>query len=597
MRFRQAILQIDQRQYALTPNRSNSFDELYVDFRQEPPGQGGGVRYHLFLHPKQDIVVRGLELQFDLPTQPDDRFFANGFQSGSESRLLRVTDQLPALRSIAHHVLGHSGDAFRSGIPRGAGYLHAWTYTYFQRSAGPDADLFIGSLSEKTGFTLLIYDQRQGLLTVRKELEGLPLAHSFPALDLWVGQGEDLFDRYFQAMELPPPTAPTALGWTSESRPAKPISATTLRHNLEHLATTPLTTDTAPAYFQIGDGWQTAVGDWQSVRPAFPEGMARLAGDIRARGLLPGLWLAPFVAAKNSALVRQHPDWLLKDARGRPLRVGWNAHWGGWYYALDFYNGAVRDYLSGVFHIVLEKWGYALVKLDFLFAVCLAPPPGKTRGAVMYEAMEFLRRQVGSRRILGSGVPLGACFGLVDYCRVGGDMYAGWEHRLLAWLYHRERASSLAALRSILGRWQLNGRAFHSDAGGYLLRDDHQSLNPVQQHTVLIINVLLGNLLFTSDDPGPYSPEQLAELEGALLLRGSRVQGVREIEEEFFAIDFEQENAQYTAFCNLRKKARTLSGNPSAGDKNANGRIEIQPFETMVLLAFNSSSSAPAYPK
>ena len=82
MRFRQAILQIDQRQYALTPNRSNSFDELYVDFRQEPPGQGGGVRYHLFLHPKQDIVVRGLELQFDLPTQPDDRFFANGFHSG-----------------------------------------------------------------------------------------------------------------------------------------------------------------------------------------------------------------------------------------------------------------------------------------------------------------------------------------------------------------------------------------------------------------------------------------------------------------------------------------------------------------------------------
>ena len=581
MHLRQAILQIDQQTYALTPNRANSFDEIFVDFRQETPEQGGGVRYHIFLHPKQDVTVRRLELQFEIPTQPDDRFFANGYQSWSESRLLRVTDQLPRLRRVARNTMGYSGDEYITNIPRGKGHLHAWTYTYFQRASGKSS-LFCGSLHEKTGFTLLLYDQRNSLLTVRKDLSDLRLSHSFPALDIWMDEGEetDLFDRYFQAMALPPPTAPPALGWTSGYRHFTNISAEILSKDLDSLTDTPITTAASPAYFQIDDGWQTAVGDWLSIQPGFPGGMTRMAADIRAKGLLPGLWLAPFVAAKDADLVKKHPDWLLKDARGRPLRVGRNAQWGGWYYALDFYNGAVRDYLSGVFHLVLEKWGYELVKLDFLFAVCLAPPPGKTRGAVMYEAMEFLRQQVGTRRILASGVPLGSCFGLVDYCRIGGGIHLAWEHRLLAFLHHRERVSTLAGLHSTLGRWALNGRAFHNDPGMFILREKEQKLTLPQQQTLLIINVLLGNLLFTADDLSQYSPEQTAELEGALMWRGSRILAVREPETEVYAIYFEREKEHYTAFCNLNGKAVSITNKT---DKNTNGRIETQPFETIIL--------------
>ncbi len=584
MHLRQAILQIDQQTYALTPNRANSFDEIFVDFRQEPPEQGGGVRYHIFLHPKQDVTVRRLELQFEIPTQPDDRFFANGYQSWSESRLLRVTDQLPPLRRLARSRLGHSGDEHIADIPRGDGYLHSWTYTYFQRANGKSS-LFCGSLHEKTGFTLLLYDQRNGLLTVRKDLSNLRLSHSFPALDIWMDEGEerDLFDRYFQAMELPPPIAPPALGWTNRQRHSTNISAEILSKDLDSLIDTPITQATSPAYFQIEDGWQTAVGDWLSIQPGFPGGMTRMAADIRAKGLLPGIWLAPFVAVKNSDLVKKHPDWLLKDARGRPLRVGWNPQWGGWYYALDFYNGAVRDYLSGVFHIITEKWGFELVKLDFLFAVCLAPPPGKTRGAVMYEAMEFLRQQVGKKRIQVCGVPLGSCFGLADYCQVGSGMNLVWTHWLSAFLRHRERTGVLAGLHSTLGRWALNGRAFHNDPGVFVLREKAQKLTLPQQQTVLIINVLLGNLLFTSDDLSQYSPEQTAELEEALMLRRSQIITVREIETDCYVISFEQKKERYIAYCNLTKEQQFLAAD------HKNGRIEIQPFETIVLRSESNS--------
>jgi alpha-galactosidase len=565
MSFHQAILTISGKTYQLQADKSNSFDELYVDFRQEEAN--GGQHWSVFLHPKQDIVVQRLEIQFHIPLPTGTQFFANGYQSWSESQLLHLDAAIPRLRNIARKHLGYSGDKHIPGIPRGRGQLHSWTYTYLKK---PGSTILAGSLSERTGFTLFLYDQATNILTVRKDLDDLSLAHSFPALDFLIGESteKDVFDAWFLTMNLPKPVALGGLGWTSWYNHFTHISADILTQNLESIGQSGLPFQ----YFQIDDGWQTAVGDWFSVKPAFPGGMGAMASAIRAKGLVPGLWLAPFVVAATSEVARRNPDWLLKDAHGKPLKVGWNPMWGGWYYALDFYNNAVRDYLSGVFHTVFDKWGFDLVKLDFLFAVCLRPPAGKTRGGVMWEAMEFLRTLVGKRKILACGVPLGACFGQVDYCRIGGDIHLRWEHRMLAWLRHRERVSTIASLHSTLGRWQLNGRAFMNDPDVFLLRTTNQHLSPTQQYTILTINTLLGRLLFTADDVGGYSPEQLAELEAALDLRGSLVKHVYQVQEDVFRIDFENKAERFFAVCNLSNSVVTLDT-----------LVKLLPFETMVL--------------
>ncbi|HNG90202.1 MAG TPA: alpha-galactosidase, partial [Saprospiraceae bacterium] len=472
-----------------------------------------GMAYSVFLHPKQDVSLQRLEMQFDLPLPAEARMLANGYQSWSETRKLRVSDGIPRLLRLAGAHMGLYGDEHIPGIPRGKGRLHSWTYTLIEpdpapRSAFPPVWL-VGSRNERTGFTLMLYDWKQGILTVRKDLEGLELSHSFPALDFVALHGAEalLYEAYFQQLGIEPPAAPPAIGWTSWYRHSTRISEETALHNLaafaacrEELRQTPLAAATEAAYFQIDDGWQTQVGDWLSAKPDFPKGMAALAAGIRREGLWPGLWLAPFVASRHSDLARRHPDWLLKDAQGRPLRAGWNPLWGGWYYALDFYCPAVQEYLAGVFHVVCEKWGYELLKLDFLFAAALRPPKGKTRGQVMAEVIEFLRRQVGRRRILACGVPLGCCFGTVEYCRIGGDVHMAWSHPLLRLLRHRERVDTWSSLRSTLSRWPLGGRAFHNDPDVFMLRADHQRLSPTQQYTLLTINALLGGLLFTSDD-------------------------------------------------------------------------------------------------
>jgi alpha-galactosidase len=578
MHFREAIFEANGQRYILRPGQSNSFEAFYADFQRiEMPE--GGTRYTIFLHPKQDLSVQNLEIQFDVQMPPTALMFANGYQSWSESRWLPLGAAIPRLRGIARRHMGLYGDEHIAGIPHGSGHLHAWTYTGFRAEAGAATQSFLGSLNERTGFTLFLHELPNQLLRVRKDMAGLQLSHSFPALDVVLLEGGDdaVFERYFALQGITAPQAPRALGWTSWYQHFTNISAALLQENLDgfcaQMADSPALAEPGTAlYFQIDDGWQQAVGDWLRVKPDFPQGMGDLARRIREKGLLPGLWLAPFVAAADAEIVRQHPEWLLRDAKGKPLRVGWNPMWGGWYHALDFYHPGVREYLAGVFHMVLEKWGYALVKLDFLFAVCLAPPPGKTRGQVMYEAMEFLRQLVGNQRILGCGVPLGASFGLVDYCRIGGDVHLRWEHRLLAFLRHRERVSTLASLRATLGRWPLNGRAFHSDPDVFVLRDDKQQLSPAQQHTLLLLNCLLGNLLFCSDDMGRYGPEQRCELNDALAWRGSRISAVAELAENLYRIDFEQDGQRYHAFANL-------SG------RRCQAPLALEPYETMVLLS------------
>jgi alpha-galactosidase len=194
----------------------------------------------------------------------------------------------------------------------------------------------------------------------------------------------------------------------------------------------------------------------------------------------------------------------------------------------------------------------------------------------MWEAMDFLRRLMGTKRMLACGVPLGAAFGLADYCRIGGDVHLSWRHPMLSFLRHRERVDTLSSLRSTLGRWQLNGRAFQNDPDVFILRNENQQLNPDQQETLLMINVLLGSLLFTSDEMGGYTTGQKTELEEALSWHGSKILGVTEWTNDVWKIDLKQDGLKWAALCNLTKNVQQLplpNGTP----------VELRPYETLIL--------------
>jgi len=78
---------------------------------------------------------------------------------------------------------------------------------------------------------------------------------------------------------------------------------------------------------QIDDGYQTAVGDWYSIKPEFPNGMDSLAKEIYKNGFTPGLWLAPYIIDPRSHIAKEHPDWLLRGQFNRPVNAGFTS-WG-----------------------------------------------------------------------------------------------------------------------------------------------------------------------------------------------------------------------------------------------------------------------------
>jgi alpha-galactosidase len=112
----------------------------------------------------------------------------------------------------------------------------------------------------------------------------------------------------------------------------------------------------------LDDGWQTAVGDWSPSQRMFPGGapdMKALTADMRAQGLSPMLWWAPLAAVPGSALLREHPDYLLLDPAGKPRKISWwNAH------LLCPAYTPVRAYTQSLVETFVKDWGYAGLKMD-----------------------------------------------------------------------------------------------------------------------------------------------------------------------------------------------------------------------------------------
>lgn len=79
--------------------------------------------------------------------------------------------------------------------------------------------------------------------------------------------------------------------------------------------------------FQIDDGYETKVGDWDIDATKFPNGLKPIVDRIHEKGLKAGLWLAPFAVQFGANLVKEHPDWFIRNKRGRKVISG--IAWGG----------------------------------------------------------------------------------------------------------------------------------------------------------------------------------------------------------------------------------------------------------------------------
>ncbi len=514
-----------------------STGELYIPGRQsgnlsinlvssESYQAGSAAKILLKLRPQAglcELQSFSLELKLALPSYC--RMMVNGFQSWSRSEELGSAERIRPLIPPAKPLLGPYGDYNLYDYPAGKGRFYSWSYTYFRFP--DDSLLMIGSLNEKSGYTIFDYDFNSEKLMIIKECSGAEAGDGYELLNLYFGFGslDLLFDEYSGLLVPEGAKASKAGGWCSWYNYYTKISEDIILKNLEHLAESKLPLQ----FFQIDDGWQRAIGDWLTVNEKFPAGMRYLSKKIKSSGFKAGLWLAPFVCTPGSDVFRKHPDWLLRDHKGRAVKAGYNPGWGGYFYALDFYLPRVQEYLNKVFETLVQHWGFELLKLDFLYAAALIPRNGKSRGQIMCEALDFLDQAAGSAITLGCGVPLGPAFGRFDYCRIGSDVAPYWED-YLKHLSYRERVSTENSLVSTISRRQLDRRFFRNDPDVFLLRDGIKGVNEnrlteFQRATLFLLNYLLGGLFFFSDNYSELTITQKIQLSRAFPLIETAVTG------------------------------------------------------------------------
>ncbi|WP_316793663.1 alpha-galactosidase [Pedobacter frigoris] len=275
---------------------------------------------------------------------------------------------------------------------------------------------------------------------------------------------EKLYDRLTNAIAKHHPRLkhdPVPMGWCSWYCFGPQVTAKNVADNTNWIAAN------LPElkYIQIDDGYQPWMGDWLEKGKAFGGDVGQVLKDIKAKGLEPAIWVAPFVASPQSELFKNHKDWFVKDEKGAPLRSD-KIGFGGWrlgpWYVLDGTHPEVQAYYTNLFKTMREQWGVTYFKLDANYWGAIHGGVHYDKKATRIEAyrrgMQAILKGSGDAFILGCNHPIWASLGLIHGSRSSMDTWRKWDS-------FRD-----IGRENLLRGWQ-NGRLWWNDPDCILLTD------------------------------------------------------------------------------------------------------------------------------
>lgn len=439
-------------------------------------------------------VMTGIAGRILPPTTP---FYAEGFQMLTQTA-----------GTLAHpETLGNYTDAGHYKIPQPEGYLAVYNLLRLYPANGDQ--LLLGYTSSRR-FVSKFYISADTIKTVT-DLENLELAPGtdFKLEELMVISGRDgniLLDRFAARIQehhprlifRQPPT-----GWCSWYCFGPKVTAQNIYDNLDYIK------NNIPAlkYIQVDDGYQPHMGDWLESGNSFGGNVQQVLRTIREKGFEPAIWVAPFICDSNSAIYKDHKDWLVKDTSGAPLRSDL-VTFGGWrlkpWYVLDGTHPAVQQHLQQLFHTMRNEWGVTYFKLDANFWGAIHGGRFYDTKATRVEAyrrgMEAILKGSGDAFILGCNHPLWPSLGLIHGSRSSMDIKRSWS------VFERSGRENLYRA------WQ-NGRLWWNDPDCLVLTGNLPD-NEFNFHAALLYAT--GGMLLSGDDLTKISRQRLHVLEKAL---------------------------------------------------------------------------------
>jgi alpha-galactosidase len=444
-----------------------------------------GVRADEIVRIPEGIILHGSRVALDLPFEPA-RYYRHGWQSWS-----LTTWQ-------------GSGECIPRSKP--ALLLSMQTDPQYARDDRPNGS-WVGAVEKPDGRILLLGALELG---THVALEGRRLSGwSEVGPARWfvtIGNEPEAFRRYASMIR-------SALGggragdpprvWCSWYSLFTAIEERILHRVIDQVSGMPF------EVFQVDDGWQAGIGDWEA-NDKFPSGMEALAARIRSVGLVPGLWLAPLLAVPSSRLHREHPEWLLRDGKGRPVSAGFG--WGEPVHALDVTRPEMLAWLAALMRKV-RAWGFRYAKLDFLYAGALPGVRGNgtPREAAYRAALRVMREALGDAYLLACGAPVIPSIGLCDGLRVGPDVSAALNVNRGSRVVANHAAPGVRnAVRTTVHRLWLDPLV-HVDPDVVHFRTHRCAIDPAEKGLLRDLALACG-FKATSDIPDWLEPPERAEL-------------------------------------------------------------------------------------
>ena len=211
-------------------------------------------------------------------------------------------------------------------------------------------------------------------------------------------------------------------------------------------------------YFQIDEGYQYARGEYTTADAnLFPLGIAYIADLVRHAGLIFGLWTAPFEVSERAWVFQNHKDWLLHNAAGQLIHIGYVTEKQDPLYVLDTTNPGAQNYLKQTYS-TLHDWGVRFLKLDFMDDTAVEGfyfRPNTTALEAQRIGLNIIRSAVGESVVLDKdGSPMLNPVGIVDAGRISQDTGHSFDAS-------RDAASGIAA------RYFMNRNFFIADPDAF----------------------------------------------------------------------------------------------------------------------------------
>jgi alpha-galactosidase len=250
--------------------------------------------------------------------------------------------------------------------------------------------------------------------------------------------------------------APTPIGWWSWTayyfglnQGTAATNAYWLSANLKQMGYT---------YYQIDEGYQYARGEYTTADARlFPLGIGYIADLVRHSGLTFGLWTAPFEVSERAWVFQTHKEWLLHNAAGQLIHIGYVTDKQDSLYVLDTTNPGAQNYLRETY-TTLRNWGLRFVKMDFMDDTAVEGSyyrPNTSALEAQRIGLKVIRDAVGESVVLDKdGSPMLNPVGIVDAGRISQDTGHSFDAS-------RDAASGIAA------RYYMNRNFFIADPDAF----------------------------------------------------------------------------------------------------------------------------------